>query len=95
LTAVAGGHHSCGSVEDRAEVVCVAQFSFAGRQSHPHRQLQLPLRVDRGVHGGHRRRERRHHTVPRVAEQEPVIRLDRRAQHLVMRQQGRPHRIRI
>jgi hypothetical protein len=89
------GHHSCGSIEHRSELVPVAQLGLAGCQSHSHRQLQLPLRVDRGAHGGHRRREGRHETIARVAEQEPVIRLDRRAQHLVVDDERRPHRLRI
>jgi hypothetical protein len=72
-----GGHHACGSIEHRPEIVPVSQLGLAGCQSHSHRQLQLPLRVDRGVHGGHRRREGRHETVARMAEQEAVIRLDR------------------
>jgi hypothetical protein len=90
LTTMPGCHHSCGAIEHRTEVVPVSQLGLAGCQSH--RQLQLPLR---GVHGGHRRREGRHDTVARVAEQEPVIRLDRRAQHLVVDDERRPHRLRV
>ena len=48
LTAVPSGHHACRTVEHRAEVVAPSQFGFAGRDAHPHRQLQRPLR-------GHRR----------------------------------------
>ena len=92
---MSSGHHSCGAIEHRSEVVPVAQLGLAGCQTHSHRQLQLPLRVDRGVHGGHRRREGRHETIARVAEQEPVIGLDRHAQHLVVNDQRRPHRLRV
>ena len=95
LTTMSSGHHSCGSIEHRSEVIAVAQLRLAGCQSHSHRQLQRPLRVDRGVHGGDRRREGRHDTVAAVAEQEPVIRLDGRAQHLVVHGQRRPHRLRV
>ena len=92
---MSSGHHPRGSIEHRSEVVPVSQLGLAGRQSHSHRQLQLPLRVDRGVHSRHRRREGRHATVARVAEQEPVIPLDRGAQHLVVCGQRHPHRIRV
>ena len=47
-----GGHHPRSAIQHRTEVVAVAQFGFAGRQPHPHRQLQRPLR-------GHRRINRR------------------------------------
>ena len=47
-----GGHHPRRTIEHRAEVVALPQLGFAGRQPHPHRQLQRPLR-------GHRRIDRR------------------------------------
>ena len=43
-----GGHHPRRAVEHRPEIVRPAQLRLAGRQPHPHRQLQLPL-------SGHRR----------------------------------------
>ena len=95
LTAVSGGHHPRGAVEHRAEVVPVAQFGFTGRDAHPHRQLQCLLRIDRRIDRRSRRGERGDHAVSGMAEQEAVVRLDRGAQHLVMRQQGRPHCIRV
>ena len=49
LPAVPGGHHPRRSIEHRTEVVCPAQLGFAGRQPHPHRQLQHPLRGHRGI----------------------------------------------
>ena len=58
LTAMPGGHHPRRAVEHRAEVVPVAQFGLAGRQPHPHRQLQRPLRGDRSIDSGPRRGER-------------------------------------
>ena len=95
LTAVPGGHHPRRAVEHRPEVVPVAQLGLTGRDAHPHRQLQRPLRSDRSIDSRPRRRERGNHAVTGVAEQKPVVRLDRGAQHLVMRQKGRPHRIRV
>ena len=50
LTAVPGGHHPRRTVEHRTEVVALAQLGFAGRDAHPHRQLQRPLRGHRGIH---------------------------------------------
>ena len=52
LTAVIGGHHPRGAIEHRTEIVAFAQLGLAGRQPHPHRQLQRPL-------GGHRRIDRK------------------------------------
>ena len=69
LTAVPGGHHPRRTVEHRTEVVPVPQFGLAGRQPHPHRQLQRPLRGHRGIHRGPRRRERGAHPVTGVLEQ--------------------------
>ena len=81
-----GGHHPRRAVEHRAEVVPVPQLGLTGRDAHPHRQLQRPLSGDRGVDSRPRRGERGNHTVTGVAEQKPVVRLNRGAQHLVMRQ---------
>ena len=90
-----GGHHPSSPVEHRPEVVPVAQFGFTGRDPHPHRQLQLPLRGDRRVHRRPRRGKRGDHTIARVTEQEPVVRLNRRAQHLIVCEKRRPHRVRV
>ena len=95
LTAVSGGHHPRSPVEHRAEIVTVPQFGLTGRQPHPHRQLQRSLRSDRSINRRPRRRERGSHTVTGVAEQKPVVPLDRGAQHLVMGGQRHPHRIRV
>src|SRR6516165_6759524 len=48
LTTMSRGHHSCGSIEHRSEVVPVSQLGLAGCQSHSHRQLQLPFTADIG-----------------------------------------------
>ena len=90
-----GGHHPRRTIEHRTEVVPVPKLGLAGRQSHPHRQLQRPLRGDRGTDGGSRRSERRAHPVTGVFEQEAAVRLDRRTQHLVMGGKGLPHPIRV
>ena len=50
LTAMPGGHHPRRTIEHRTEVIPVPQLGFAGRQPHPHRQLQRPLRGHRGIH---------------------------------------------
>ena len=71
-----GGHHPRGPVEHRPEVVPVPQFGLTGRQPHPHRQLQRPLRGDRSIDRRPRRRERGSHTVTGVAEQKTVVRLN-------------------
>jgi hypothetical protein len=92
---MAGGHHPRSSVEHRAEVVPVAPLGLPGRDPHPHRQLQLPLCRDRGVDRRSRRGKRGNHAVTGMAEQETVVRLNRGAQHLVMRHNGRPHRSRV
>jgi hypothetical protein len=88
---VSGGHHPCRTVEHRAEVVPFLQLCFAGRQPHPHRQLKLALRSHRRINRRFRRRERRAHTVTGVLEHEAVVRLYRRAQHLVMDGERVPH----
>ena len=95
LPAVPGGHHPRRTVEHRTEVVPVAQLGLAGRQPHPHRQLQRPLRSHRGIDRRPRRGERGAHPVAGVLEQEAPVRLNRPAQHLVMGGQRRPHRIRV
>ena len=71
LSTVSGGHRPSGAVEHGSEVVPVAQLSLPSRQSQPHRQLNCSLRRDRGLDRRHRRGERRHHAVTRVAEQVP------------------------
>ncbi len=80
-----GGHHPRSTVEHRAEVVTVARLGFPGRQPHPHRQRERPLRGHRCIHRGLRRRERGAHPVTGVLEQEAAVRLDRPAQNLVER----------
>jgi hypothetical protein len=95
LTAMPGSHHPRRTVEHRTEIVPVAQFGLTGRNAHPHRQLQRPLRSDRSINRRARRRECGNHAVTAVAEQKAVVRLNRGAQHLVVRQQGRPHRRRV
>ena len=47
-----GGHHPCGTIQHRSEVIPLTQFGFAGRQPHSHRQLQLPLSDHRCINGG-------------------------------------------
>ena len=42
LTAMPGGHHPRSTIQNRSEIVALTQLGFAGRQAHPHRQLQLP-----------------------------------------------------
>ena len=54
LTAVPGGHHPCSAIEHRTEVVRPPQLGLAGRDPHPHRQLQPLLGGDRGIDGGPR-----------------------------------------
>ena len=48
LTTMSRGHHSCGSIEHRSEVVPVSPLGLPGCQSHSHRQLQLPFTADIG-----------------------------------------------
>ena len=90
LTAVPGGHHPCRTIQHRTEIVPVAQLGFPGRQPHPHRQLQCPLRGHRGIDRGSRRGERGAHAVAGVLEQQAAVRLDRLAQHLVVGGERRP-----
>ena len=88
-----GGHHPRGPVEHRPEVVPVPQFGLTGRQPHPHRQLQRPLCCYSCIDSRPRRGERGAHTVAGVLEQPAPVRLNRPAQHLVVRGQRRPHPI--
>ena len=91
LAAMARGHHTCGAVQHRTEIIRPPQLGFTGRQPHPHRQLQRPLRGHRGVNRTPRRGERRTHPVAGVLEQPAAVRLDHRTQHLVMGGQRHPH----
>ena len=91
LTAVPGGHHPRGTVEHRTEIVRPPQLGFAGRDPHPHRQLQRPLRGHRRIHRRPGRGERGTHTIAGVLEQATAVRLNRLAQHLVMGGQRHPH----
>ena len=95
LTAVSGRHHPCGPIQNRSEIVALSQFGFAGRQPHPHRQLQRPLRGHRRIHRGPGRGERGAHAVAGVFEQPAAVRLDRLAQHLVVGGQRHPHPLRV
>src|SRR5271155_1083552 len=90
-----GSHHPCGPVEHRTEVVGPPQLGFAGRDAHPNRQLQRPLRGHRGTPRGARRGERGAHAVAGVLEQPAAVRLDRPAQHLVVGGEGDPHLVRV
>ncbi len=74
-----GGHHPRRTVEHRTEVIRPPQFGFAGRNPHPHRQLQLALRGHRRIHRRARRGERGAHPVAGVFEQPAPVRLDRPA----------------
>ena len=46
-----GGHHPRRPIQHRTEVVPVSQLGLAGRDPHPHRQLQRPLRGHRRIDG--------------------------------------------
>jgi hypothetical protein len=70
LTTVPGGHHPCGAIEHRAEIVTVAKLGLPGRNTHSHRQLKSELGLDSRVDGGPRRCERRDYTVTCVTEYE-------------------------
>ena len=85
------GHHPRSTIQNRSEIVALTQLGFAGRQPHPHRQLQLQLRGHRGINRRPGRGERGAHPVPGVLEQETAVRLDRSTQHLVVGGQRRPH----
>ena len=99
LAAVAGGHHARSAIEDRAEVILPAQFRLARGDTHPHRQLERTLCVDRGIDSRPRRREHRTDAVTGVLEQPAVVRLDRIPQHPVVggerRRASRPRRLPI
>ena len=90
-----GGHHPRRTIQHRTEVIPAAQLGFPGRQPHPHRQLQRPLRGHRRIHRRARRGERGAHAVAGVLEQPTPVPLDRGAQYLVMRGQRHPHRLRV
>ena len=72
-----GGHHPRRTVEHRTEVIRLPQLGFAGRQPHPHRQLQRPLRGYRRIDGRPGRGERGAHPITGVLEQPAAVRLDR------------------
>ena len=93
LAAVAGGHHPRRPVQHRTEVVLTATLGLAGGDPHAHRQPQRLLRLHRRVDRGAGRAERGAHPVTGVLEQPTPMRLDRRAQHLVMADQRGPHRL--
>ena len=88
-----GGHHPRSPVEHRTEVVTLPQLCFAGRDPHPDRQIQFPLRGHCSIHRRSRRRECGADTVTGVLEHEAAVRLDGGAQHLVMRGEGFSHAI--
>ena len=77
LPAVPGGHHPRSPIEHRTEVVGPPQLGFAGRDAHPHRQLQRPLRGHRGIDRRPGRGERGAHPVTGVLEQPAAVCLDR------------------
>ena len=85
------GHHPCRAVEYGAEVVSTPQLRLAGRESHPHGQLQCPLRRHRRVDGGTRRSERSTHPVAGVFEQRTAMTSYGLPQYLVVRGQRRAH----
>ena len=89
------GRNPCGPIQNRSEIVTPTQLGFAGRQPHPHRQLQHPLRGHRRIHPRTRRRERGTHPVTGVLEQPAPVRLNRRAHHLIMGGQRHPHHLRV
>jgi hypothetical protein len=66
-----------------------------GRQPHPHRQLQHPLRGHRRIKRTPRRGECRTHPITGVLEQPAPMRLDRPGEDLVVCGQRHPHRIRV
>ncbi len=90
---MSGVHHPRSAVECDAEVVPVPQFGLARRQAHPHREFQCTLRSHRGTDSRPRRGEGCAHTVAGVLEQPATVRLDRRAQHLIVGGQRRPHTV--
>jgi hypothetical protein len=82
-----------GVVRTEFQAVRPAQLGFAGRDPHPHRQLQLPLRGNSGIHRRLRGTECRAHPVAGVPEQPTAVRLHRLTQYLVVCGQRRPHPI--
>ena len=87
-----GGHHPRRTVQHRTEVVPVAQLCLTGRQPHPHRQLQRPLRSHRGIHRDLGEAKAAHTPSPVCLNMKPPC-ASIAAQHLVMGGQRRPHRI--
>ncbi len=83
--------HTATEAPSRAssEELLLELLCLAGRQPYPHRQLQRALRSDSGVNGEFRRGERGTYPIAGVLEQPALVRLDRGAQHLVVREQGR------
>ncbi len=71
LSTVSCSHHPSSAVEHRSEVVTVAQLSLAGGDTDPHRQLQLPLRIDCGGDCRRRRCERSHTPSPVCLNRKP------------------------
>ena len=88
---MAGGHQSRRTIERRAEVVRIAKLGFAGRNTHPHRQFEFPLRVNGSLHRRLRRGERRTHPVTGVLEQVAAVLADHTTKNLVMLGQGGSH----
>jgi hypothetical protein len=90
---VPGRHHPLGAIEHHTEVVRPPQLRLAGRQPHPHRQLQLKLRSHRRLDRRFWRGERCAHPVTGVLEQPAPVRLHRPAQDLVVRGESQLHPI--
>ena len=87
-----GGHHPCGTIEHRTEIVTFTEFGFAGRI--PIRTGNSSARCAATRHPPPTRRgERGAHTVPGVLEQPAAVPLDRPTQHLVVGGQRHPHAI--
>jgi hypothetical protein len=95
LAAMPGRHHPGGAVQHSAEVVTVLMRRLARCDSHPHRQLQLPLSSHRPVDCRPRRGKCGNHAIAGVLDQESAFRLDRGPQRLVVcgqRRASRPRR---
>ena len=84
LTAVPGGHHPRSTIEHRTEIVPIAQLGFAGRQPHPHRQLQRPLRGHRRINRNLGEANAAHTPSPVCLNNQPPCAPIADAQHLVM-----------
>ena len=95
LAAVACRHQSGRAVQHWAGIIAIVQLSLSGCDADAHRQFQRPLCGDRGVDGGARRGEYGAHPVAGVLEDVARVRLDRLAQHLVVRVQRHPHPLRV